>query len=218
MAFLTKSRIRSRVQNALQRGLTKAYENVKVDPQNYLQKLQLAHGLPIKSFRDMHSVPLQTIDDIAAQTVRAGTKFAIVEGAGLGIGGFLTVVPDLSLLAGITMRTIQKLSLLYGFEYNTDEEIADLWVAVASAAGVDITRDLVERHLINKFVPRVIQSIAVQASKEAAEKWAARAIPVLSVVIGAGLNYFFVRAWGRRAANHFREKHIRVRQMMVGGI
>lgn len=215
MALLTKSRIRSRVQSALQQGLTRAYENVKVDPQHYLQKLQLAHGLPIRSFRDMHSVPLQTIDDIAAQTVRTGMKFAIVEGAGLGIGGFLTVVPDFSFLAGITMRTIQKLSLLYGFEYNTDEEIADLWVAVAFAAGIDITRDLVEKHLISKFVPRVIQSIAVQASKEAAEKWAARAIPVLSAAIGAGLNYFFVRAWGRRAARHFRDKHVVVRQMMA---
>lgn len=218
MALLTKSRIRSRVQSALQKGLTRAYENVKVDPQHYLQKLQLAHGLPIRSFRDMHSVPLQTIDDIAAQTLRTGMKLAIAEGAGLGIGGFLTVVPDFSFLAGITMRTIQKLSLLYGFEYNTDEEIADLWVAVASAAGIDITRDLVEKHLINKFVPRVIQSIAVQASKEAAEKWAARAIHLLSAAIGAGLNYFFVRAWGRRAARHFRDKHVVVRQMMAGRV
>src|ERR1035438_6279152 len=65
-------------------------------------------------------------------------------GQQLGLGGILTIVPDLSILAGITLRTVQKLSLLYGFEYNTDEETAELWVAAASAAGVDVSRELLD--------------------------------------------------------------------------
>ncbi len=73
--------------------------------------------------------------------------------------------PDLSILAGITLRTIQKLSLIYGFEYNTDEEMAELWIAAASAAGVDISRELLEKEVVNRFVPRVIQRIAAQASR-----------------------------------------------------
>ena len=40
---------------------------------------------------------------------------------------------------------IQKLSLIYGFPYNTEQEEAELWVAAASAAGVDIGRELVEK-------------------------------------------------------------------------
>ena len=110
------------------------------------------------------------------------------------------------------MRTIQKLSLLYGFEYNTDDEIAELWVAAASAAGVDLSRELLEKEVINKFVPRVIQRIAARASTEVVEKWAGRVIPLTSSVIGAGLNYWFVRAWGRRALTHFRHRHLAVRQ------
>ncbi len=111
-------------------------------------------------------------------------KIAAVEGAGLGLGGILTIVPDLGILAGITMRTIQKLSLVYGFEYDTDDEIADLWVAAASAAGVDISRELLEKEVVNRFVPRVIQRIAVQASTEVVERWAGRMIPVVSSAIG----------------------------------
>ena len=60
---------------------------------------------------------------------------AAAEGAGFGLGGILTILPDLGILAGITLRTIQKLSLIYGFEFTTDEETAELWVAAASAAG-----------------------------------------------------------------------------------
>jgi uncharacterized protein (DUF697 family) len=118
----------------------------------------------------------------------------------------------MSLMAAITLRTIQKLSLIYGFEFNSDTEIAELWVATASAAGVDIGRELIEKELVNKFVPRVIQRIAVSASAEVVEKWAARVIPVLSSVMGAGLNYYFIRAWGERAKKHFRAKHLEMRQ------
>jgi uncharacterized protein (DUF697 family) len=139
-------------------------------------------------------------------------KLAAAQGAGFGLGGILTMVPDLGILAGITLRTIQKLSLIYGFEYNTDEETAELWIAAASAAGVDISREVLEKEVVNRFVPKVIQRIAAQASKEAVEKWSGRVIPVASSAIGAGLNYYFVRAWGQRAQAHFRDKHIELRR------
>ena len=78
------------------------------------------------------------------------------------------------------MRTIQKLSLIYGFELNTDDEIAELWIAAASAAGVDISRELLEKEVVNRFVPKVIQRIAAQAGADVVEKWAGRLIPLAS--------------------------------------
>ena len=210
----SKSWLRRRVEDGLRRGLQHAYETVKVDPANFLLHLRAAHGVPISSFEGVYSVDLGMLDDIAGQVIRSSGKMAAAEGAGFGLGGFITIVPDLGILTGITLRTVQKLSLLYGFQYNTDEETADLWIAAASAAGVDISRDLLEKSVINKFVPRVIQRIAVQASREVVEKWSGRLIPVLSSVIGAGLNYYFVRAWGERARAHFRSRHLEVRSRM----
>ncbi len=163
----------------------------------------------------MFTLPVETLDDLAGQTIRAGMKMAAAQGAGLGLGGIITLVPDLSFLAAITMRMIQKLSLIYGFEYNTDEEQAELWVAAASAAGVDISRELLEKQVVKKFVPRVMQRIAAQASSEVAEKWAGRLIPLTSSAIGAVLNYYFVRGWGRRAMAHFRERHLIMREKMT---
>jgi len=113
------------------------------------------------------------------------------------------------------MRTIQKLSLIYGFELNTDSEIAELWIAAASAAGVDISRELLEKEVVNKFVPKVIQRIAVQAGSDVVEKWAGRLIPIASSAIGCALNYYFVRAWGGRARAHFRGKHLEMRKRLV---
>jgi hypothetical protein len=160
----------------------------------------------------VYSLEIREIDVVADDIIRSGMKLAAVEGAGFGLGGLITIVPDLGILSAITMRTIQKLSLVYGFQFNTDDEIAELWIAAASAAGVDITRELLEKEVVNKFVPRVIQRIAARASTEVVEKWAGRMIPLLSSALGAGLNYWFVRAWGERAKSHFRERHLQIRQ------
>ena len=211
---IRKSWLRRRIEHGLHYGFQHAYETVKVDPSKFLLQLRAAYGLPVSSFQGVYSVEVGHLDDVARRVIRSGMKIAAAEGAGLGMGGLLTILPDLSILAGITLRTVQKLSLLYGFEYNTDEETAELWVAAASAAGVDISRELLEKGVVKRFVPRVIQRIAVQASGEVVEKWSGRLIPIASSLIGAGLNYYFVRAWGERARTHFRERHLAVRHRL----
>lgn len=211
MAEERKSWLRRRVETALIKGLTRAYSTVRVDPGKFLLQLRIAYRLPIAGYHGVYSLEVAELDEVADSVIRSGMKVAAIEGAGLGMGGLLTIVPDLGILSAITMRTIQKLSLLYGFEFNTDDEIAELWVAAASAAGVDISRELLEKEVVNKFVPRVIQRIAVRASGEVVEKWAGRVIPLASSAIGAGLNYWFVRAWGERAKAHFRRRHLAVR-------
>jgi hypothetical protein len=207
-----KSWLRRRVEGAIRGGLTRGYDTIKVDPGRFLMQLRVAHGLPLATFHGVYQLPVERLDDVADSVIRAAMKLAAAEGAGFGLGGFLTIVPDLGILSTITMRTIQKLSLIYGFELNTDEEIADLWIAAASAAGVDIGRELLEKEVVNKFVPRVIQRISARAGSEIVEKWAGRLIPFTSSAIGCALNYYFVRAWGQRAGTHFRTKHLEARR------
>jgi hypothetical protein len=210
-----KSWLRRRVEGAFRTGLTRAYETVRVDPERFLFQLRAAYGLPIVTYHGVYSVEMSRLDDVADSVIRSGMKLAAAEGAGFGLGGILTIMPDLGILSAITMRTIQKLSLIYGFEMNTDDEIAELWIAAASAAGVDISRELVEKEVVNRFVPKVIQRIAARASTEVVEKWAGRLIPIASSVIGCVLNYYFVRTWGKRALAHFRKKHVEARRRLA---
>jgi hypothetical protein len=210
-----RSWLRRSVEGAIRGGLTRAYDTVKVDPARFLMQLRVAHELPLATFHGVYTLPVERLDDVAESVIRGGMKLAAAEGAGFGLGGILTIVPDLGVLSTITMRTIQKLSLIYGFELNTDSEIAELWIAAASAAGVDISRELLEKEVVNKFVPKVIQRIAVQAGSDVVEKWAGRLIPIASSAIGCALNYYFVRAWGGRARAHFRGKHLEMRKRLV---
>ncbi len=210
-----------RLQKALGGGLSHAYARVKVDPEEYLERLRAAHHLPIESFDDMFFVPGQTLDALADKTIGAAVKIAVVEGTGLGMGGILTIVPDMGILAAIVVRMLQKLSLIYGFPYSTDEEVAMLWLAAGSAAGLDLGREFIEKEAIGRVAPQVIERIAAKMGAEIAEKWPGRLVPVLSGALGGALNYYFVRQWGRRAKRHFREKHYLVRtqrQMAPGSL
>jgi hypothetical protein len=207
-----KSWLRRRAEAALMKGLTRAYSTVQVNPEKFLLQLRVAYRLPISGYHGVYSLEIGELDEVADSIIRGGMRLAAAEGAGLGIGGLITIFPDLGILSAITMRTIQKLSLVYGFQFNTDDEIAELWIAAASAAGVDISRELLEKEVVNKFVPRLIERIAARASAEVVEKWAGRLIPLTSSAIGAALNYWFVRAWGERAKSHFRQRHLHLRQ------
>ncbi len=188
-------------------GFERAYQQVRVDQGKYLRHLQRAHRLPVQSWEEMFLLGPQVLNPIAQRTISAGSKMAALEGMGLGLGGFLTVVPDMGVLSAITLRMLQKLSLLYGFDYTTEDEAVGLWIAAASAAGLDLGRDFFEKQAVERLVPRIVDRIAVKVGAEIAEKWAARIVPVLSAGAGGAINYYFVRAWGRRAQRHFLARH-----------
>jgi hypothetical protein len=188
-------------------GFRRAYRQIRIDERKYLRHLQRAHRLPAQSWSDMFLLGPQILNPIAERTIRSAAKTAALEGAGLGLGGFLTVVPDMGILSAITLRMLQRLSLLYGFEYATEEETVGLWVAAASAAGLDLGRDFLEKQAMERVVPRIIDRIAIKVGTEVAEKWAGRIVTVLSAGMAGGINYYFVRSWGRRAQKHFLARH-----------
>ncbi len=208
MAPSSKSWVRRRVENGMKAGLLRAYRGVGVNPDKFLHHIRRAYRLPITSFRAMNTLPLPVVDYLADKTIRASMKMAMLEGAGTGLGGVLSVLPDVGFLGGITWRMIQKLSLIHGFEYASEDDKADLLLAAASAAGVDMGKDLVRKQVIERFVPRIVERIAIQAGGEIAENGLVRLVPLLGSVMGGTLNYYFVRGWGRRARRHFRERHL----------
>jgi uncharacterized protein (DUF697 family) len=193
-------------------SLLRAYRQVRVDPQKFLMQLRLAHRLPVNSFEDLLGLRPEVLRPHAESMIQASAKVAALEGAGLGFAGLATLLPDMGILSAITVRLLQKLSLLYGFEYATDEETAELWLAAASASGVDIGRDLLEKQATERLVPRVVELISVRLGEEVAEKWVGRIVPVLSAGAAAALNYYFVRAWGRRAQKYFEKRHRTMRE------
>jgi hypothetical protein len=199
------------LRDSIRASANHAYRHIRIDPSAYLRHVQRAHHLPIQKWDDVFYLGADNLKPHAESVIRASSKAAALEGMGLGLGGLLTVVPDLGFLSTITLRLLQKLSLLYGFEYATEEEAVELWIAAASAAGVDLGRDILEKQGIARLVPFIMDRVALRVGEEIAEKWTARLIPLVSAGAGGALNYYFVRGWGRRAQKHFEQRHTVVR-------
>ena len=188
-------------------GLRRAYEQVQIDPEEYLETARAKYGLPIQNWEDIHALDHTAVAPAAEHIVASSSRTAALEGAGLGLGGFLGTVPDLGILAAITMRMLQKLSLIHGFEYSTGEELAGLWLAAASAAGIDCGREFLEKQAAEKLVPQLMEKVACKMGSEFAEKWVGLLVPMISAGVAGTVNYYFVRSWGRRAHRHFAERH-----------
>jgi EcsC protein family len=199
------------LESAVRAGFHKAYTHVQVDPARFLRHMQRSHRLPIRSWQEMQYFEPELIQPHARRIISSSTKVAALEGMGFGMGGLLTILPDMGILSAITIRMLQKLSLIHGFEYNTEEEVTALWVAAASAAGLDLGREFLGKQAMDRVVPRIIDRIAAKMGAEVAEKWSGRLIPLLSAGVGGALNYYFVRAWGRRAHRHFFDRHRAIR-------
>ena len=189
-------------------GVLRGLRSVEIDPEDFRRQLSNKHGLWVPDFARMKDVPMERLDAIAKTLIRDAERLALAEGAGLGLGGMITFLPDASFLTVITLRLIQRLSLLYGFETHGRDQRMEMWKAAAAAAGIDYGKDLAEKQILEKLVPRIAERFAAKIGAETAEKWAGRLIPLASSAIGGALNFSFVRSWGRRVQRHLRAKHL----------
>jgi len=189
-------------------GVMRGLRSVEVNPDDFRKHLATKHGVWVPNFSRMHDVPLERLDAIAKKLIRDAERLALAEGAGFGLGGMMTIIPDTGLLTAITLRLIQRLCLLYGFEQRGVDDRMELWLAAATATGVDYGKDLVEKQMFEKVAPKIAGRLASKLGAEAAEKWVGRMIPLASSAIGGAMNFTFVRTWGWRVQRNLRERHI----------
>ena len=215
MARLHKSATGSPIARFLRFGMLRGLQSIEIDPEDFRGYLAKKHRLHVSDFSRMHQVPIERLDYISQRMIHDAQRLALAEGAGFGLGGMITLVPDAGLLAIITLRLIQRLCLLYGFEAQGPDERRELWLAAALATGIDFGKELAEKQMIEELGPRIAERLAVKFGEEAAEKWVGRLIPVASSVIGGALNFAFVRSWGRRVQRNLRIRHLAERPIHV---
>ena len=211
MARLHNTSRRSPLRGLFRLGILKGFRSIEVNPDDFRRYLAKRHKLYLADLRSVRELPIDELDRIAAALIRDAERWALAEGAGFGLGGVLTLVPDASFLTVITLRLVQRLCLLYGFETQSSEQYHELWLAAAAASGVDFGKDLAEKQLLERVAPRVAERLAAKLGQEAAEKWVGKLIPFASAVISGALNFGFVRGWGRRAQRHLRARHLAAR-------
>jgi hypothetical protein len=189
-------------------GLLAGLKTVEINPEDFRKQLAEKHGLWVPDFSRMRDVPIERLDAIAEALIRDAGRLALAEGAGFGLGGMITILPDTGMLTAITLRLIQRLCLLYGFETKGRDQRLEMWKAAAVAAGVDYGKDIAEKQMLEKLAPRIVERLAAKLGAESAEKWVGRMIPLASSAICGALNFSFVRSWGRRVQKNLHDRHV----------
>ena len=215
MSRLHNTAPRSHFRRLFRLGLLRGFRSIEIDPEDFRRYLNKKHKLHLTDFSRVHEIPTERLDTVAASLIRDAERWALAEGAGLGLGGVLALLPDASLLTVITLRLIQRLCLLYGFETHGSDERRELWLAAAAASGIDFGKDLAEKEIVERLAPRIAERLALKMGQETAEKWVGKLIPVAGAVVGGALNFGFVRAWGRRTQRHLRKRHLSVGRVRV---
>src|SRR3974377_1860192 len=131
-------------------GMARGLRSVEIDPEDFRKDLAEKHGLWVPHFGRMKEVPIETLDAIAQRMIHDAQRLAMAQGAGFGLGGMITVLPDAGFLPIITLRLLQKLCLLYGFEENGTEKRMQMWLPAGGAAGMDFAQDLGAKKKIEK--------------------------------------------------------------------
>src|SRR5712664_3796130 len=85
-------------------GVLRGLRSIEIDPEDFRCQLANKHGLWVPDFARMKDVPTERLDAIAKALIRDAERLALVEGAGFGLGGMITFLPDASLLTVITLR------------------------------------------------------------------------------------------------------------------
>src|SRR5882724_8448102 len=89
-------------------GILRGLRSIEIDPEDFRRELSDQHGLWVPNFSRMKDVPVERLDAIAKQLIRDSERSALAEGAGFGLGGMITFLPDAGILTVITLRLIQR--------------------------------------------------------------------------------------------------------------
>lgn len=183
---------------------------------------------------DLKTKDLELSDRLADEVHNWGIGIAAAEGAGTGFFGIFGAPVDVPALIMLSLRTIEKIGVCYGYECKTKED-EDFIMGILSAAGANSVEEklaaltairAIETTLIKQTWKKMAETAAKnQFSKEGAiiglkalakqlsinitKRKALAAIPYIGALIGGSMNAWYVRDIGWAARRLFQERWLK---------
>ncbi len=90
------------------------------------QRILLAAKLQypyIQSIKDLKTLPIDKLIYLAEQEISKHRLYSFAQGGLTGSGGFFFMAADIPLMIAVNLRSVQLISLIYGYEVNTPFEM-----------------------------------------------------------------------------------------------
>lgn len=218
-ALIKPGKTSSRVQKAIAWA-------ARLDPE--IIELHRKHDRSIRTMADVRAASLTQKDAVARVITRRYRRRAMWTGAVTGLpGGLWALVAggaDVELTAIYAARMAAMVSQAYGFDTSLLEEQAHLADVLALIAGIDSLRGI-GRYLTSEGFAQVIPEVlvrllgrmSIKLTEDQAGKLIGRLIPGVGAVVGATIDYGFLRVAGDRATAYYHNRVIQEQALVAAG-
>lgn len=192
------------------------WTRLRADPARAPEHLALAaadvHGPAAAEWADARRARYGGSEaQLAAMAKKRHASLARFGGAATGIGGFVTVIPDLAALAWIQSRLVFFVAAAYGYDPRDPMRPAELLVlqglyadpetarSALDGAGRSVASAWVDSKLSTSGEKTLVSRLLVMVGRRAGKKFAAKLVPGLAIVVNAAGNERDTRALADRA-------------------
>ncbi|MHC0037363.1 EcsC family protein [Pseudoneobacillus sp. C159] len=181
----------------------------------------------IETITDMRKLEIDQLNYIVGQQVARHRFYSFAQGALAGTGGTILLSSDLPAMAVINLRAVQLIAMSYGFEVNTPFEmmsslkvfhIATLPNRLQIQGWEELKNELSDAHdylfegnekltdvsWFEQPIKQLLKAIAIMTFR----KKYLQGIPLISMSIGAGSNYFLTRKVTEFAQNYYQMRYL----------
>ena len=152
---------------------------------------------------------LEACDALANRVHNWSVALAVGEGGGTGAAGALGLAADLPLIVTLSLRTIHKIGLCYGYECS-DASDRKFILGVLAASGANSAEEkaaaleMLRAGQLDEGIS--MQSLAKQLGVNLARRKVLQSIPLVGAGVGAGVNGWLIREVGWAARRAFQER------------
>ncbi|PLR96953.1 hypothetical protein CVD19_09780 [Bacillus sp. T33-2] len=93
-----------------------------VNERKIFDTIQKETNMPITNFSDIKDLPLNTMEKVCEGVIEQRKKLATIQGASTGIGGIFTLAVDIPALLAISLKTLQEIAIIHGYDPNETSE------------------------------------------------------------------------------------------------
>jgi hypothetical protein len=93
-----------------------------IQEQQILKAIQTNVNKPIETIEDVTTLPLAVMKQTSHQISEKRIKVATLQGASTGFGGLFTLAIDIPALLGLSLKTLQEIAIIYGYNPNDKNE------------------------------------------------------------------------------------------------
>jgi len=179
----------------------------------------------VGSIKELQHKDLELSDKLANEVHNWANGIATVEGGAIGLAGLPGMIADIPALITLSLRTIHKIGLCYGYECKSEADkrfvygilsaagantVEEKSISVATLQAINVTiskmtwKRMSEKAMSNKYgleaAILTIKALAKQLGINLTKRKAAQAIPFVGAGVGAAMNLAFVNdvAWAAR--------------------